>query len=113
MRQTLFYLPVEILGVPLFGKGLLFWAILLAGLVAIVRALVQKKRIEDSIALIGMYFYLDRVIVTLTDSQTHKIEEVIPWFNPRSPQKPYKFIRQFFWYYATNYISLQPEKVLT
>ncbi|MBP5623059.1 MAG: prolipoprotein diacylglyceryl transferase, partial [Thermoguttaceae bacterium] len=49
MRQTLFYLPVEILGVPLFGKGLLFWAILLAGLVAIVRALVQKKRIEDSI----------------------------------------------------------------
>ena len=49
MRQTLFYLPVEILGVPLFGRGVLFWAILLAGVIAIVRALLQKKKIEDSI----------------------------------------------------------------
>ena len=49
MRQTLFYLPVEILGIPLFGRGVLFWAILLAGVIAIVRALLQKKKIEDSI----------------------------------------------------------------
>lgn len=48
MRQTLFYLPVDILGVPLFGKGIFFWAILIAGLIAIVRALLQKK-FEDLI----------------------------------------------------------------
>ena len=49
MRQTLFYLPTEIFGLPLFGKGILFWAILVAGLVAIVRGLVQKRRLDDAI----------------------------------------------------------------
>ncbi|MBQ1863031.1 MAG: prolipoprotein diacylglyceryl transferase [Thermoguttaceae bacterium] len=49
MRQTLFYLPTEIFGLPLFGKGILFWTILVAGLVAIVRGLVQKRRLDDAI----------------------------------------------------------------
>lgn len=60
MRQTLFYLPTEILGLPLFGKGILFWAILLVGLCSVVRAVLQKRRIEDSIfyaciTLLGLF----------------------------------------------------------
>lgn len=43
MKQTLFYLPTEILGFPLFGSGLLFWAILLLGALSILRALLRKR----------------------------------------------------------------------
>lgn len=47
MRQTLFYLPTEICGRPLFGSGLLFWAILILGAVSILRA-VCRKRSDDA-----------------------------------------------------------------
>lgn len=48
MRQTLFYLPTEICGRPLFGSGLLFWAILILGAVSILRA-VCRKRSDDAL----------------------------------------------------------------
>lgn len=48
MRQTLFYLPTEICGRPLFGSGLLFWAILILGAVSIIRA-VCRKRSDDAL----------------------------------------------------------------
>ncbi len=47
MRQTLFYLPTQINGLPLFGKGVFFWVILIAGLYTIIRSLLQKRRVED------------------------------------------------------------------
>lgn len=48
MKQTLFYLPTEICGRPLFGSGLLFWAILILGAVSILRA-VCRKRSDDAL----------------------------------------------------------------
>lgn len=59
MKQTLFYLPTEILGLPLFGAGLLFWAILILGAVAVLRALL-RKRSDDAlfyatIAALGVF----------------------------------------------------------
>ena len=59
MKQTLFYLPTEILGFPLFGAGLLFWAILILGAVAVLRALL-RKRSDDAlfyatIAALGVF----------------------------------------------------------
>lgn len=47
MRQTLLYLPTQIAGVPIFGMGILFWIILLAGLFAIVKCLIQRKNVGD------------------------------------------------------------------
>ncbi len=49
MRQTLFYLPTEIFGAPLFGKGILFWLVLLVGIFSVARALIHHKRLDDSI----------------------------------------------------------------
>ncbi|MBQ7109991.1 MAG: prolipoprotein diacylglyceryl transferase [Thermoguttaceae bacterium] len=43
MKQTLFYLPTEIFGLPLFGAGLLFWAILILGAVSVFRSLLRKR----------------------------------------------------------------------
>lgn len=59
MRQTLFYLPTEIFGLPLFGSGLLFWAILILGAVSVLRALL-RKRSDDAlfyatIAALGVF----------------------------------------------------------
>ena len=59
MKQTLFYLPTEIFGLPLFGSGLLFWLILLLGAVAVLRA-VWRKRSDDAlfyatIAALGVF----------------------------------------------------------
>lgn len=59
MKQTLFYLPTEIFGLPLFGTGVLFWAILLAGIFAVLRA-AKKKRADDAwfyatISLAGLF----------------------------------------------------------
>ncbi len=44
MRQTLFYLPTHLFGLPLFGNGLLFWLILLLGVFYVVRALIGKGK---------------------------------------------------------------------
>ncbi len=59
MRQTLFYLPTEIFGLPLFGSGLLFWLILLLGAVSVLRSLL-RKRSDDAlfyatIAALGVF----------------------------------------------------------
>lgn len=47
MRQTLFYIPPEIFGVPLFGIGLLFWLILAVTLFALFWTLVKTKNRDD------------------------------------------------------------------
>ena len=47
MRQTLFYIPTEIFGVPLFRFGVLFWAVLLFFLWRILRGLLAAKRSDD------------------------------------------------------------------
>jgi len=44
MRQTLFYLPTQIFGLPLFGTGLLFWLILVVGIYYIIRASLGKSK---------------------------------------------------------------------
>lgn len=49
MRQTLFYIPTQIAGFPLFGTGILFWVILLAGLFAVIRSLATRKNASDAI----------------------------------------------------------------
>ncbi len=59
MKQTLFYLPTEIFGLPLFGSGLLFWLILLLGAVSVLRSLL-RKRSDDAlfyatIAALGVF----------------------------------------------------------
>ncbi len=43
MRQTLFYIPTQLGGYPLFGVGILFWIILVVGAITVVRALVKRK----------------------------------------------------------------------
>ena len=47
MRQTLFYIPTEIFGVPLFRFGILFWAVLLFFLWRILRGLLAAKKSDD------------------------------------------------------------------
>lgn len=47
-----------------------------------------KKRIEDSISLIGMFFYLDRIVVTETNPDSKLNTDLIVWHNPRSEKKP-------------------------
>lgn len=48
-----------------------------------------RKRIEDSISLIGNFFYLDRIVVSeVTDKS---ISDLIVWYNPRSKKKEPKF----------------------
>jgi len=49
-----------------------------------------KKRITDSLNLIGLYFYLDRLVVTEVDPKTNKITNTLAWYNPRSLKKEYK-----------------------
>ncbi len=48
MKQTLFFIPTQIFGVPLFGAGILFWCILIAGVVAILRSLINRKDFGDA-----------------------------------------------------------------
>ncbi len=50
-----------------------------------------KKRVEDSISLIGTYFYLDRIVVTVVDPKKKEISDIISWNNPSSPKKEYKY----------------------
>ncbi|MBQ9874497.1 MAG: prolipoprotein diacylglyceryl transferase [Thermoguttaceae bacterium] len=53
MRQTLFYIPIEIFGARLFGfNGILFWAILVAAIIAVVRAIFERKEIKDVLFLV-------------------------------------------------------------
>ncbi|MBR4833839.1 MAG: prolipoprotein diacylglyceryl transferase [Thermoguttaceae bacterium] len=64
MRQTLFYLPSEIFDLPLFGAGLLFWAILLLGAVAVLRASL-RKRSDDALfyaAITALGVFVVRVV---------------------------------------------------
>ncbi len=49
-----------------------------------------KKRIEDSISLIGLYYYLDRIVVTVLDPLNNSIHDTVAWFNPYSPKKDFK-----------------------
>ena len=49
MRQTLFYLPTQIAGYPLFGTGILFWIILLVGIFTVARNLIFRKSPGDAI----------------------------------------------------------------
>ncbi|MDO5308655.1 MAG: prolipoprotein diacylglyceryl transferase [Planctomycetia bacterium] len=48
MRQTLFYLPTQIGGLPLFGVGILFWAILIVGILTLIRDLCVHARLKDT-----------------------------------------------------------------
>ena len=47
MRQTLFYIPPEIFGIPLFGPGLLFWLIIAFIVWRLIRALFITKNNAD------------------------------------------------------------------
>ena len=47
MRQTLFYIPTELFGVPLFGTGILFWVVLLFFVWRIGKNLFGSKKTDD------------------------------------------------------------------
>ena len=47
MRSTLFHIPTQIAGLPLFGEGILYWTILGVGLLAVVRGVLQRKSLSD------------------------------------------------------------------
>lgn len=64
MKQTLFFLPTQIAGYPIFGTGILFWAILIIGAITIVRYLLQK-RAGDAVftaAIVALGLFLVRVV---------------------------------------------------
>ncbi len=64
MKQTLFYLPTEIFDLPLFGAGLLFWAILILGAVAVLRSFL-RKRSDDALfyaAITALGVFVVRVV---------------------------------------------------
>lgn len=48
MKQTLFFIPTQICGVPLFGSGILFWGVLIFGVIAILRSLINRKDFGDA-----------------------------------------------------------------
>lgn len=48
MRSTLFHIPTQIVGLPLFGEGILYWTILVVGLVAVVRSLLRRRPLGDA-----------------------------------------------------------------
>ena len=48
MRSTLFHIPTQIAGRPLFGVGILFWTILIVGLFAVLRSVLQRKSFGDT-----------------------------------------------------------------
>lgn len=48
MKQTLFFIPTQIYGVPLFGSGILFWGVLIFGVIAILRSLFNRKDFGDA-----------------------------------------------------------------
>ena len=45
------------------------------------------KNIEDSLSLIGNYFILDRITVTIMNPDTEKFKEQFTWFNPQSDKQ--------------------------
>ena len=47
MRQTLFYIPPEIGGMPLFGFGILFWGFFALTLLCLLGTLIRSKNRED------------------------------------------------------------------
>ncbi|MCR5359504.1 MAG: prolipoprotein diacylglyceryl transferase [Thermoguttaceae bacterium] len=55
MRQTLFFVPTEILGLPLFGVGILFWLIVVYFLWRVVRNLLIDRKPGEMVSdiLIG------------------------------------------------------------
>ncbi len=64
MKQTLFYLPTQIAGLPIFGTGLLFWAILIVGAITILRYLLQKRGGDAVFTafLVALGLFLARVV---------------------------------------------------
>jgi phosphatidylglycerol:prolipoprotein diacylglycerol transferase len=50
MRQTLFYIPPELFGVPVFGIGILFWLIVIFFAWRIVRNMLTERRTDELIS---------------------------------------------------------------
>ncbi len=51
----------------------------------------MKKRIEDSMGLIGSFYYLDRIILTHVDPKNNQITDITAWYNPRTKKAEYKY----------------------
>lgn len=77
MRSTLFYIPHEIAGVPLFGFGWALLALLLAAVIWFAWALVHKQPLNDLLGTLPVWlaamaiviFVLPSVETTLEDGQ--------------------------------------------
>jgi len=54
MRQTLFYIPTEVFGVPLVGNGLLFWGILLFGIGWLFWTILKGKFNSDAVGFLAI-----------------------------------------------------------
>ncbi len=63
MRQTLFYLPSSIGGFPLFGFGILFWAVLLITGIAIVWRVRKHGMDEEAWGYIPMGILVEALLV--------------------------------------------------
>ncbi len=63
MRQTLFYIPLEIFGFPLFGFGILFWVILIATAVFVLYRLGKGKANTDTWGYLPICLIAEALIV--------------------------------------------------
>lgn len=63
MKQTLFYLPAQIWGIPLFGLGILFWCVLLFAVVSLVLRVRKHGWDEEARGYIPLYLIVEALIV--------------------------------------------------
>ncbi|MCL2304892.1 MAG: prolipoprotein diacylglyceryl transferase [Planctomycetaceae bacterium] len=63
MRQTLLYLPATVLGIPLFGFGILFWTVLVSTVVAIAARIRKHGMDEEAWGYLPMLVVAEALIV--------------------------------------------------
>ena len=66
-----------------------------SGIAAVVEVLNSNlpfgRRIQETMSLIGSFFMLDRITIIEVDSISLAINNVLSWYNPRSPKEEYHF----------------------
>ena len=65
MHQTLFYIPKDVFGIPLFGYGILFWAVLVVTVAALLLRARKHGMDEDAWSYIPMCFLAEILIVVV------------------------------------------------
>lgn len=62
MRQTLFYIPETLFGLPLFGFGLVFWAILIGTAVAILLRTLKHGFDKECLGYLPMLLFTEVIV---------------------------------------------------